>query len=78
MTMATKIRDVDDFQNLVIDGLKTDYHMEERQALAVFCLERNHIEQYWHQHFANADLDVADLLQQIMADEDDLEDDCRE
>lgn len=78
MTMATKIQDVDDFQNQVIDGLKTIYHLDETQALSVFCIERNTIEAYWHQHFTTQDPDVNELLQQMMADEEDLEDDCRE
>ncbi|WP_125607171.1 hypothetical protein [Lapidilactobacillus bayanensis] len=75
---AVDFKDAELFRDQVIDEIKTSFHLEESQALAIFQVERTTISDYWHQHATRNDGNIQELVNLMLADEDDLEDDCRE
>lgn len=75
---AVNFKDAELFRDTVIDEIKSSFRLEESQALAIFQVERNKISDYWRQHVDFRDGSIQELVNLLLADEDDLEDDCRE
>lgn len=75
---AVNFKDAELFRDTVIDEIKSSFRLEESQALAIFQVERNKISDYWRQHVDFGDGSIQELVNLLLADEDDLEDDCRE
>lgn len=75
---AVAFKDVETFRNRLIDEIKSQFHLEESQALAIFQAERTNVGRYWYQRLNRGEGNLQELINLMMTDEDDREDTCRD